>query len=467
VRTRNAQALGRFVTGALIRKSGLALAALSLLLLLGAGAALDTAPARASDSETAALIGYFNQYRTSHGVTALATNASENSDAQAAADESAQDPCGFRLPTGHNLTWSAYGFGTASQVWAAYEGPPPDGILSYIGDSKYHSAGVGRTKSSQGCGLGYIWVMILDKGGGGSTATPTHTATATVTPFPTATPTGSESPTATASETPIVTPFPTQSPPGTPTPTPSPAPLPEIAGDVTCGGIIDLADVLLLLEAAAHVGTGTACLHPPGIDCTGGVDAADVLLLLEYLEGIEYFLPDGCPALGSTPTPTPSPTIPPSVTPTPSPSPLPVGINHCELSIVAFHMATAQSLRGDTHCTPGAGTEYDCAFSDDGLSVTCTASTDDFPDYTCWFLEQFGDCVPDSGQPEYQCFDDGQNPIECLPTHTGYAAYECGVDGETVSCTAETPFPDFICRHQGVEFTCIGQADTTPAPTPS
>jgi hypothetical protein len=362
VRTRNAQATGRFVTGALIRKSGLVLAALSLLLLFGAGALLDRDLSANASSEPSTLVGYFNQYRASHGLAALSANGTMMSNAQDQAQQNVAN-CqfgntypGHSKPAGVTSTkdWNTYGFNNAAAIWAVYEQDTQ--VSGWILDSYYTVVGIGLAYNGS-CQWGNIWVLDLGHSSGNvATPTPTHTATAspvhtpthtpsptphtpiptptpaTTTPTPTASPAssgttttypttpdrgtptapGSETPTATASETPIVTGFPTQTPPGTPTPTPAPTPMPEIAGDVTCGGIINLADVLLLLEAAADVGTNAPCMHPTGIDCTGGVDATDALLLLEYIEGIEYFLPDGCPALGSTPTPTPSPTVPAS-----------------------------------------------------------------------------------------------------------------------------------------------------------
>jgi uncharacterized protein YkwD len=79
------------VNGSLIRRSGLIVAALSLALLFGAGVFLNSgSSAKASDSETAALIGDFNQYRASHGVAALSTSSSAEADAQAGANDSVQ-----------------------------------------------------------------------------------------------------------------------------------------------------------------------------------------------------------------------------------------------------------------------------------------------------------------------------------------------------------------------------------------
>lgn len=247
-------------------------------------------------------------------------------------------------------------------------------------------------------------------------------------------------------------------------------------GDVDCDGTINMGDVLLLLKVIAHVPTLAACLALAGVDCTGGVDAADVLVLLEFIEGIPYHLPDGCPSLGSptpaptpleTPTPTPTATLEPTETPTPAITPVPLGINHCEFAMIAYHLDTNESLDGFEHCTPGAGTAYDCAFSADGYSAACTASSSDFPNYSCSFIDSnFGDCVPDAGAPEYQCFDNGAHMVECLPTHTGYAWYDCAVSGDDVTCTSVAPTPNFACRHEGIEFSCLALPPATPTTSP-
>jgi len=257
---------------------------------------------------------------------------------------------------------------------------------------------------------------------------------------------------------------------------PTVTPLPVLPGDVDCGGTINMGDVLLLLKVIAHVPTLAACLALAGVDCTGGIDAADALVLLEFIEGIPYHLPDGCPSLGSptpaptpleTPTPTPTATLEPTETPTPGITPVPLGINHCEFAMIAYHIDTNESLHGFEHCTPGAGTAYGCDFSADGYSAACTASSSDFPNYSCSFVDSnFGDCVPNAGAPEYQCFDNGAHMVECLPTHIGYAWYDCAVSGDDVTCTSVAPTPNFACRHEAAEFSCLALAPATPTASP-
>jgi hypothetical protein len=240
-------------------------------------------------------------------------------------------------------------------------------------------------------------------------------------------------------------------------------------GDVDCGGTINMRDVILLLQAAADVPVSAQCLGLAGVDCTGGVDATDVLVLIEFLENIPYHLPDGCPPLGSpTPSPTPVPTLEPTQTATPTPgvTPMPSGINHCALAMVAYQLDTAESLNGEESCTPGAGTAYDCVFNGGGYSAACTASSSDFPNYSCVFDSTVGDCLPDAGAPEYQCFDDSAHVVECLPTHAGYAWYDCAVSGDDVTCTSAAPTPDFACRRDGAVFSCLALASATPTAPP-
>jgi hypothetical protein len=470
------------VNGGLIRRSGLIAAALSLTLLFGADVFLDSgSSARASDSETAALIDDINSYRTSHGIAPLAVSGSANADAQAAA-QGAVDACGYNYGlNGHNSMLVSYGFETADNtsngpgIFPAWESD-----TYYNGEfsnPSYGSVGIGRAKSSSCTQWGYLWVAYFDTGGGPATTppptplptptpspTPTNAPTPTSTPAPTATspPSGSHTPTSTAAPTGHVSPTPTPTPSVSPAAT-TPAVMP---GDVDCGGTINMEDVILLLEAAANVPAFAPCMHLAGIDCTGGVDAADALVLLEFLENIPYRLPDGCPPLGS---PAPSPTLGPSKTPTPTPgvTPISAGINHCQLAMVAYQLDTAESMNGEESCTPVPGTAYDCAFSTADHKAVCGASPSDFPDYTCSFTSAgFADCLPSTEAPKYLCFDDGAHMVECLPTQAGYASYDCAVNGSDVTCTSDAPAPDFACRREGATFSCLALASATPTASP-
>ncbi len=467
------------------------MAALSLTFLLGAGVFIDSGSyARASDSETTALIGDFNQYRVQQGVPPLVESSALDTSAQAASMNSLAQ-CGYILPNPSGVssytTWQVYGYSTAAEVWAAEQ--TDSSILSVIANPAYNATGIGFAHSDT-CNLGNLWTIIVAQMSGiippptpsvtpATSPTPTSSSTptpATTTPTPTASPNPSDTNTVYPTLPDRGTPSPTESPGGSTTPTdvapttvPTVTPLPVLPGDVDCGGTINMGDVLLLLKVIAHVPT-LACLALAGVDCTGGVDAADVLVLLEFIEGIPYHLPDGCPSLGSpTPAPTPqeTPTPTPTATQTPGITPVPLGINHCEFAMIAYHLDTNESLDGFEHCTPGAGTAYGCDFSADGYSAACTASSSDFPNYSCSFVDSnFGDCVPDAGAPEYQCFDDGAHMVECLPTHTGYVWYDCVVSGDDVTCTSVAPAPNFACLHEGAEFSCLALAPTTPTASP-
>lgn len=491
----------------LIRRPLVALAALSFVLLLITAFALSNrAPsADAADSETAALIGYFNQYRASNGVSALSTSSSANADAQAAAQNSVNH-CSYLLPQGHNVAWASYGRETAQLLWNAYVGPPPDNILNYIRNPAYNSVGIGRAYGPQ-CNWGYLWVMVLDTAGGGGTATPTRTPSPTPSRTPSPTPSKTPSPTPgssltpTPTVTPTFTPTPTPSPTSTPTPSPTPTPddcagatdagiqctftptaaptdsptpttPPEIPGDADCDGDVDSGDGILVLMLAAHLDSAAPCLGLSGVNCQGLIDVTDVLTLLAYLGDIPVELPFGCPPLGIIVTPTPSPfptasptpTATPTATPTPPPTsatpapsvtPVAEAVHHCLLALVSYQLDTDQ-LDGEVRCTPTAGTGYDCYFGN--VNAVCVASTTAYPDYACSLATGVADCTPYSGAPEYQCFLNAPGSVECLPTQTGYPAYECGISGGTVTCTSDPPFPDFVCTKQTVDFDCVGQS---------
>ena len=117
------------------------------------------------------------------------------------------------------------------------------------------------------------------------------------------------------SVTPSSTPTPT---PGGPTPTPTPfgqtpgpSPTPRVRqGDFTCDGIIDTADVQLLLRQIAY-GAGWEGPEPcpnyghnvPPIwgdpDCDGTTTVLDLLVMLKYLANLPYTQTEPCPDIGA------------------------------------------------------------------------------------------------------------------------------------------------------------------------
>jgi hypothetical protein len=474
------------------------MATVSLLLLLTATFALsERAPsADASDSETTALIGYFNSYRASHGASALSP--SINSYAQSQAQQAIND-CGFTYsPGGYDVIWGSYGFSTAEALWSAYLADPNLTYVNKVANPKYHSVGVGR---AYGCQWGWLWVIVLDSAGGSATnpPTPSHTpsppASRTPSPTPSPTPSGSTA-TATATPTPtataVATPTPTSpcagitdvgvqctlTPTAVPSESPSPTPIPigdptptappEMPGDADCDLDVDSEDGILLLSEAAGLNPFAPCLGFEGVNCRGFIDITDLLALLSYIGNLNYELPSGCPPIGvivtPSPTPIPTPTLSPTETPTPTPptsdTPTPTGspsnepVHHCILGLISYQMTTDE-LSGEVRCTPVVGTSYDCYFGN--ITALCAASSNDHPDYTCSFATGFADCVPSGGSPEYQCFGGTPGAAECLPTDTGFATYECAITGATVTCESQPPAPNFACNKAPIDFECVAQ----------
>jgi hypothetical protein len=257
-------------------------------------------------------------------------------------------------------------------------------------------------------------------------------------------------------------------------------------GDADCDLDVDSEDGILALMLAAQFHPDAPCLDFHGVNCQGLIDISDVLAILSFLGDIPFDLPDGCPALGiivtptptAVPTPSPTPTETPPLTDTPVPTETPVptptstpttpasetatpvvtpvagGVHHCLLALVSYELNTEQ-LDGAVSCTPAAGTSYDCDFGNQVAG--CVASSTAYPDYACSFLEGYAGCIPNAGDPEYQCYLNTPDVVECLPTHVGYATYNCGISGGTVTCTSEAPFPDFVCTKQTVDFDCVAQ----------
>src|SRR5258708_4207497 len=125
------------------------MAALSLTLLLGAYVFIDSgsAPSASASSEAAALIGDFNGYRAAHNAPALVESSVLDSSALAASQTSCSNG-GYILPSAPPgassfVAWQVYGYGTADQVWTAEQTDP--GILAFIANSVYNTAGVGVT----------------------------------------------------------------------------------------------------------------------------------------------------------------------------------------------------------------------------------------------------------------------------------------------------------------------------------
>ncbi|MEX1195456.1 MAG: CAP domain-containing protein [Dehalococcoidia bacterium] len=417
-------------------------------------------PADAADGETAQLISYFNGYRAQQGVGALSTSSTLNASAQAAAQESV-DSCSFQLPSGTGKKWGAYAYPTAAMLWQAYLNDP-DPVLTWIGDSKYHSVGVGRAYRV-GCNLGHIWIIILDTAGGGSTPAPTPTNTPSPTPTvppPSLTPTGSpggQTPTPTnttpgATETP--TPTATEEPTATLTPEPS-EPANALRGDVNCNGTIDLFDGLEVLKAIGGALADAQCLTFEGLDCLGGINAGDALAVFLYLGGVPMDLPAECPPIGAeiTPTPgpsesaTPTPTVTPDETSSASPSPTTnpdAAMDHCWLAPIAYDMTYPWQLDGDYECAPVNGAAYSCNFPSASNAVECTNDT--VAHYSCYV------------------WSDPQIDVPCASSLSTDEDYLCHRGETAITCTADTS-PTYVCTVEGQLVTCSGPASFTWTPT--
>ncbi|MEX0683181.1 MAG: cohesin domain-containing protein [Dehalococcoidia bacterium] len=109
---------------------------------------------------------------------------------------------------------------------------------------------------------------------------PTPSATATVTPTPTPTPVG---------QTP--SPTPTATPVGQ-TPSPSPSEPATVKGDADCSGVVLGPDALAILLNAA-LGTPLPCPNAADVTCNGLVNLGDMILILSSLGGTAT-LPTTC-----------------------------------------------------------------------------------------------------------------------------------------------------------------------------
>jgi hypothetical protein len=511
VRIRNAQAGLRaprarwwFVRSGLIRNSIVALAAAFLLLLLTLALLRPAPQADAADSETAALISDFNQYRAQHGVGALAATA--NGDAQSIANQVIQD-CNYGAiySSHHSKTWATYGYEHEPPLWAAYQGDA--GVMNMIGDRFYGGTGVGRAKRS-GCSLGYVWVVILDKGSAGTpvhtathtpTATPVHTSTPTHTPTHTPTASATETPTptvgnptisptqtstlaATATPTPTPTATPTQTPIDcagitelgvqcTPTPTasteaPSPTvtPVPagtfKLPGDADCDDDIDNFDTILFLFWAADIGPLTSCMPATGVDCQGGVDIDDLLAVISFQGDISYPLPAGCPPIGVFLTPSPTPIETP--TPTPTPTATPVETPVVTPTETPIQTPVPTEAPSPTATSSGAAVHYcqlamiayqiDTNGELDGESkcVPNTGTT-----YDCYFGNVNATCNASDAYPDYSCSLTSGSFADCSSS-TGVPEYQCfRNDPGTVECLPDdNTFPTYGCAVSGADVSC-------------
>ncbi|MEO8456753.1 MAG: hypothetical protein ABI559_02965 [Chloroflexota bacterium] len=492
--------------GGLILKSGVALAALSLLLLF-AGVISPRPHAEAADAETAKLIGYFNQYRAQHGVGALAVTA--NGDAQAGADASAAPPCGYRYTPyvqGHARIWGSYAYETADQIWEVYQ--QDSQVMGWIGDPYYGGVGIGR-KKGPGCNLGYIWVFILDKGGSGTvapthtptqapTATPVKTPTKTPSPSPTPTHTGAVTPTPTVTPTttlaptptptfgptaspppsgtggetqsPAVTAHPSETPAATPTPTPTGAVF--LPGDANCDGRVDDEDGILVLMMAADLTPDAPCLDFHGVNCQGFVDISDVLAIISFLGQIPYALPTGCPAIGvavaPTPSPVPTPTPVPTDTPVPTPTPTPGPSGTATATPTATPSATPTPAPGATVTPSGTaiptGLNYcqlaviSYQMSPGGLTGTHRCEPQTGTTYQCEFSTQAATCTSSSDFPSYTCqFTTGF--ADCQPD-IGDPEYQCFLNqpGQVSCLPAHVGYASYDCAIDGNAVTCTSEA---------
>lgn len=464
--------------------SGLIAAALVMSLMLVSQR--DTTPADAADAQTAALIGYFNQYRASIGVPTLATSSSMNSATQQSANNSMAACTHPDLPSGSGTKWGGYGFTSAAQMWSIYQ--QDSQMLGIIGRASFRSAGVGRA-TADGCNLSPYWVMWLSSAGGDG---PAPTVPPSATQPPTASPTQppaspTQPPTASPTKSPTPTPSPSPTPTRSPTPTPSPTPVPIAKGDTDCDGVIGDWDLLNVLLLAAGMEADADCIGVGGFDCSGEIDVGDILALVQYLGGIPRNLPPGCADLGSAPTPAPTttPVVTPALTPTPTPvvthaptatpgastatpsetpAPTPTaggpatGIQHCFLAPIAYEITNWLVLDGVVECAPEGGVSYSCNFMSPGNQAVCESGSPEVaPSYDCYVwstVPHFGLCESLAGTPDYNCYS-GEGSVECLPVHAGAPIYHCAVTGEVVACTTTASgHPDFECVREGAAFVC-------------
>jgi hypothetical protein len=199
----------------------------------------------------------------------------------------------------------------------------------------------------------------------------------------------------------------------------------------------------------------------------------DLIATLKYLGGVEYEAADDCPPVGgpaptpsdtetpaptptatAQPTPTPTPTPEPTAEPSPTQSPSGTDVNQCFLAIVAYHLATIQSLDGMQDCVPAAGVTYDCLLVRAEHTAACDAGDEGSPDYACDFTGSAGAVCNGSSDPDYACFNDA-GVISCIPSIAGAADYDCFVIETGVSCASNVPpYPDFGCTKREGGFDC-------------
>ena len=74
---------------------------------------------------------------------------------------------------------------------------------------------------------------------------------------------------------------------------------PAIAGDATCDGSVEIADLQALLVWLGEVGNEPECLARANTDCTGEVDMTDLRHLLFHLADLDLTPPGGCPLIGT------------------------------------------------------------------------------------------------------------------------------------------------------------------------
>lgn len=124
-----------------------------------------------------------------------------------------------------------------------------------------------------------------------STSTPLPTATGTSTPtaVPTATskplPTPTSMPQPTATQQPTAPPEPTSTwlPTATAVPVASPpASIPELLGDASCDGVVDVVDATLILQLSIRLVTWLPCQDAGDVNGDGRVDSLDAVLILQY-----------------------------------------------------------------------------------------------------------------------------------------------------------------------------------------
>lgn len=321
----------------------LALLTVSVLLVSGAVTAIDSpgaAKPASADSETAAFIGYINQFRAANGVAALSAPAGASAAAQFMAECKAaagslggisdcHDPprnqferlAAYGVSASSWAGFSAYGHETGAGMYNSYMSQWSP-FFDLFCDPKYNAIGVGRTHSAN---YGWLWHFdVIRLSGSGpypdpqpceavpiSTNSPTPPATPIATPTPTPTIAPSATPTATPTEapdstptpspTPTATPGPTATPtptPSAPTPTPTPTPKTLEAGDVDCDGAVSSVDALRVLMLVAAL-TAEECGAVVDVNCDLVLGADDALVILLFLVGRPATLPDGCPPIGS------------------------------------------------------------------------------------------------------------------------------------------------------------------------